>query len=281
MNIVINNLQKAETFAAIFQHIKLMTDNINIMFEKDRMYVQSMDSARVSIFEINIPSSWFDAYSHTTDRNISIGINSSILFKILNARDKNQVMQIDYDLEEEDKLFIHFSLLGQASTTTTTSNSVSSKMGDNTSTFDKHFEVPLVDIESELLAIPTVDYSVEMALPSTYFANIVNQLKMFGDTMEIQCSEEKIVLYATSVENGKMCVEIKIDDLTAFSIVEGEELKLAFSLMYLHNICMYNKLAKDIELKFSANYPMRIDYDLGDGAKILYFLAPKMDTNDD
>ena len=278
MNIVINNLQKAETFAAIFQHIKLMTDNINIMFEKDRMYVQSMDSARVSIFEINIPCSWFDEYSHTTDRNISIGINSSILFKILNARDKNQVMRIDYDLEEEDKLFIHFSLLGQATTTT---NSVSSKIGDNTSTFDKHFEVPLVDIESELLAIPTVDYSVEMALPSTYFANIVNQLKMFGDTMEIQCSEEKIVLYATSVENGKMCVEIKIDDLTSFSIVEGEELKLAFSLMYLHNICMYNKLAKDIELKFSANYPMRIDYDLGDGAKILYFLAPKMDTNDD
>jgi hypothetical protein len=40
-------------------------------------------------------------------------------------------------------------------------------------------------------------------------------------------------------------------------------------------------LAKDIELKFSANYPMRIDYDLGDGAKILYFLAPKMDNDDD
>ena len=54
MNIIINNLQKADTFAAIFQHIKLMTDNINIMFEKDRLYVQSMDSARVSIFEINI-----------------------------------------------------------------------------------------------------------------------------------------------------------------------------------------------------------------------------------
>ena len=186
----------------------------------------------------------------------------------MNARDKNQTMRIDYNVEEEDKLFIHFS-----------SPSCSKMNSDNT--FDKHFEVPLVDIESELLAIPIVDYSVEMSLQSCYFANIINQLKMFGDTMEIQCSEEKIVLYSTSVENGKMCVEIKIDDLTAFSILEGEELKLSFSLMYLHNICMYNKLSKDIELKMSTNYPMRIDYDLGDGAKILYFLAPKMDNDDD
>lgn len=264
MNIIINNIQKAECFAAIFQHIKSMTDNINIMFEKDRLYVQSMDSARVSIFEINIPSTWFDEYTHTTEHNISIGINSSILYKILNARDKNQTMCIDYNIEEEDKLCIHFS---------------TKIINDNT--FDKHFEVPLVDIESELLAIPAVDYSVEMTLQSTYFANIINQLKMFGDTMEIQCSEDKIMLYATSIENGKMSVEVKIDDLSAFSIVEGEELRLSFSLMYLHTICLYNKLAKDIELKFSANYPMRIDYDLGDGAKILYFLAPKMDNDND
>jgi hypothetical protein len=78
-----------------------------------------------------------------------------------------------------------------------------------------------------------------------------------------------------------MSVEINIDDLTAYSINEGESMKLSFSLNVLHNICMYNKMSKDIELKFSANYPMRIDYDLGDDAKILYFLAPKMADNDD
>jgi proliferating cell nuclear antigen len=266
MNIIINNIQKAECFAAIFQHIKLMTDNINMMFEKDRLYVQSMDSARVSIFEIIIPSTWFDVY--TVETQVNLGLNSAILYKILNARDKQQSMQIEYDPDNDDKLSIHY-----------TSPDTSELNKDNC--FDKHFELPLVDIETELLAIVELDYQAEISFPSTYFASIINQLKMFGDTMEIECSEEKIVLYATSVESGKMCVEIKIDDLTAFSILEGEEMKLSFSLMYLHNICMYNKLAKDIELKISTNYPMRIDYDLGEGAKIVYFLAPKMSDNDD
>ena len=248
-----------------------MTDNISIMFETDRMYVQSMDHARVSIFEIIIPSTWFDEY--TADPPVNLGINSSILYKILNARDKNQVMCIDYDQDDEDRLNIHFT---SASTSTSTSASIS-KDG----TFDKHFEIPLVDLESELLALIELEYQAEISFPSTYFASIINQLKMFGDTMEIECSEENVILYATSVESGKMKVEIKIDDLTAFSILEGDELKLSFSLMYLHNICMYNKLAKDIELKISMDYPMCILYDLGEGAKIKYFLAPKMSDNDD
>ena len=262
MNIVINNIQKAECFTAIFQHIKLMTENINIMFEEDRLYVQSMDSARISIFEIIIPCTWFDEYTRTNDCNITIGINSTILYKILNARDKAQTVKINYDQGTDDKLAIHFT-------------------GEDTASFDKHFEVPLVDVEMDLMGIPTIDYQAEMSLPSPYFASIINQLKMFGDTMEIQCSEEKIMLYSTSIESGKMCVEMKIDDLTSFSINEGDELKLSFSLAYLHNICMYNKLSKDIEIKVSTNYPLRIDYDIGDGAKIVYFLAPKLEDNDD
>ena len=273
MKIIINNMQKAECFAAIFQHIKLMTDNINIMFERERLYVQSMDSARVSIFEIIIPRTWFDEY--IVDEPVNLGINSSILYKILNARDKNQVMCIEYDGETEDQLLVHFtnaSSGASAGATTVQPNK------DNT--FDKHFEIPLVEIETELLAIVELDYQAEIAFPSTYFASIINQLKMFGDTMEIQCSEENVILYATSVESGKMSVEIKIDDLTAFSILEGDELKLSFSLMYLHNICMYNKLAKDIELKMSTNYPMCIYYNLGEGAEIKYFLAPKIVDDD-
>ena len=106
MNIIINNIQKAECFAAIFQHIKLMTDNINMMFEKDRLYVQSMDSARVSIFEIIIPATWFDVY--TVENQVNLGLNSAILYKILNARDKQQSMQIEYDPDNDDKLSIHY-----------------------------------------------------------------------------------------------------------------------------------------------------------------------------
>jgi hypothetical protein len=73
-----------------------------------------------------------------------------------------------------------------------------------------------------------------------------------------------------------MAVEIKIDDLTSFSIEENNELNLSFSLNYLHIICMYNKLSKDIEIKLHNDFPLKIEYIFGENAVLRYFLAPKI-----
>lgn len=261
MNITIQNTQKAETFAAIFQHIKAFTEQINIFFEKDKMYIQSMDNSRVSIFEINIPSSWFDNYQHNMESTTKIGVSAPILHRILASREKTQQINMVYDMNNEDKLFIHFT-------------------GVNKTEFDKHFEVPLMDIDSEVMSIPDMDYDVEFTLLSSNFANIINQLKMFGDDLEIQCSEEKIMLASKSQEHGKMFVEIKIDDLTSFAINEGETIHINFSLNYLHNICLYNKLSKEMEIKICKDAPLKIVYNLQDEATLVFFLAPRMSDNE-
>ena len=264
MNILINNPQKADVFAGIFQHIKAFTDNVNIMFEKERMYIQSMDNAHILIFEIILPKSWFDKYEFTTDDYVAIGLSTIIFYRILNAKEKTQSIQLVYDPNETDKLSVHF-------------------VSDNKTEFDKHFELPLMELESELMEIPPIEYDAEFTIASSNFSNIVNQLKQFGDTMDVECSEEKIVLYSNGKESGKMFVEINIDDLTTFSINEGEKIKLSYSLNYLHNICLYNKIAKHIELKLKDNYPLQAVYILNDdeNAKITFYLAPKINDEED
>lgn len=257
MNITIQNTQKAECFASIFQHIKAFTEQINIFFEKERLYIQSMDNSRVSIFEIVIPSGWFDVYEHTAESTMKIGVSAPMLHRILNAREKTQQTNLVYNMDDEDKLYVHFT-------------------GINKTEFDKHFEVPLMDIDSEIMSIPDMDYDVEFTLLSSNFANIINQLKMFGDDLEIQCSEEKILLSSKSQEHGKMFVEIKIDDLTSFAINEGETINMNFSLNYLHSICLYNKLAKEMDIKICRDAPLKVVYNLQDEASLVFFLAPRM-----
>ena len=50
MKLQISDHGRAEIFTNLFQHIKLFTDYINITFDKEKMYIQTMDSGRVSIF---------------------------------------------------------------------------------------------------------------------------------------------------------------------------------------------------------------------------------------
>lgn len=262
MNIVIQQINKADLFAGIFQHIKVFTEQVNVLFEKDRMYMQTMDGARVSIIEMELPSAWFDVYEHKSPTTITLGINSAILFRVLNTREKTQTIHIEYDVEHHaDRLKISFT-------------------SDNKSEFDKFFELPLIDLDTDLMEIPEIEYQAEFDLSSPHFSSVINQLQLFGDTMDIECGEEKIMLCSNSLESGKMHVEIKIDDLNTFVIDEGKTINVSFSLQYLHNICLYNKLAKEIEIKLSDAYPIQLVYTLGGdhvhNGKIKFFLAPKI-----
>jgi proliferating cell nuclear antigen len=266
MNIYITQIQKADIFTGLFQHIKAFTEQVNIMFEKDRMYIQTMDSSHVSIIEMELDASWFDVYENTSSSTITLGVHSTTLFKVLNAREKTQSIHISYKENDSDKLHVHFT-------------------SENKSEFDKHFELLLIDIESELMGIPQIEHQAEFTISSMHFSTVINQLQMFGDTMDIECNEEKIMLCSQSKDHGKMFVEIKIDDLTTFIIDEGGSLNLSFSLQYLHNICLYNRLAKEIEIKLSESYPIQVIYDLGGepdkNAKIKFYLAPKIKDDDE
>jgi len=259
MNITISNA-KSETFSAIFQNIRAFTEHVSIIFSKTGVYLQTMDSARVSIIELKIPHTWFEGFEFTHTGDIVLGINTNILFKILNARDKLQKIHIIW--ESADILSIHFT-------------------SDDKTIFDKFFQCPLVDLETESMNIPAMDYAAEFSLQSSVFSVLMNQLKSFGDSLDIECTEENIRLSANSMESGKMSVEVKIDDLSAFTINEGEELNLSFSLTQLHAIAAFNKIAKEVSIGLCTNYPMSVLYRFSeDGGELRAFLAPKISADD-
>jgi proliferating cell nuclear antigen PCNA len=255
MKIQIKNPIKIDIFAAIFQNMKLFSDNVNICLDESGLSIQAMDAGHVSVVELSMPNDWFDSYS--IDESTTIGINSVILHKILSTRDKSQDIELE-TTGDPDKMLIRFT-------------------SDNSAVFDKTFEVPLMDIDVDVMNIPAIEYEAEFSLPSANFNNLMNQLKMFGENMDIDCSEDKILLYASSQDCGKMSVEIKIDDLNAFSINEGERLEMSFSLNYLHNISQFHKLTKEVELKFKREYPIQVLYNLGStDATLRFYLAPKI-----
>lgn len=258
MDLKIIDPLKCDQFVSMFQHMKQFTDFTNITFQDDRMYLQCMDNAAVCIFEIILPASWFNEYN-LKEGSVVIGINTGILYKVLSAKDKSQTIQLN---TSDDHLSIHF---------------VSTEDSSSKNVFDKHFEIPLLDVQTDLMEIPDMEHQAELTIPSNTFANLINQLKNFGDTMKVLCSEEKISLESFSIDLGKMSVEVSIDDLESFAIEEEKTMDLGFSLKYLHDIALYQKISKNIELGISDNVPLKATYVLDEGAYMNFYLAPKID----
>ena len=113
-----------------------------------------------------------------------------------------------------------------------------------------------------------------MTLNFLYHLNKYQRCSL-GNDIIIQCSEEDICLTTNGI-TGEMRVDLPIDDLTSYSIIEGEKIILTYSLSYINKMCITNKLSNDIDFSLSNNCPMKISYDLGENSLLQFYIAPKL-----
>jgi len=271
MKLSIESKTKKDIFIYLFQLLKNCASIINIIFNEDHLYIQGMDKSHVCLFDIKIFSSWFSSYDFNCDDSKNICIDTQILYNVLSINQEHQSINIHYDGHSPDS--IHIDFINIASTKDLKKNDSSSKKTD----FDKFFKIPLTELDMELLAIPTdVEYDAEFSISSKKICEIATQLLLFGDSMNVKCSEEKIDLVSSGV-CGEMTVNIPIDDLSEFSISEGETIDLQYSLNYVQKMCLTTKLSNEIEFSISDKFPMKIKYDLGDESLAIFFIAPKIE----
>lgn len=264
MKIVISDKPKKDLFVALFQTLKNCSNIISINFEPGRMYIQGMDKSHVCLYDVVLLSNWFREYN--VEKSVVISFDSTIFFTIINSKQDTNDIIIKYDKgqdnEDQDNLFVE--LVSQE---------------HSKGEFNKYFKIPLVDYEYELMGIPAVDYDAEFSIHSKKICEIVSQMMVFGADIQFNCSEEKIDLVTNGV-TGEMLVNIPIEDLTQYSIVEGEEIQLSYSLSYIHKMCLTNKLSSEIDFFISGESPMKLKYNLGNDSYLEFYIAPKVTDTD-
>lgn len=231
---------------------------ITFMFQEDHLYIQGMDNAHVCLFDLKIMYTWFYFFEKAHNDASTICVSSSILHNVLSFTQDKHMIHIEYDGEPDT---IDISLVVDQGT-----------KGD----FNKYFTIPLIDLDIDLLGIPEVEYDAEVSINAKKICEISSQLMVFGDVMNVKCSEEEFTLSSEGT-NGTMCVNVPIDDLSEFSISEGEVIELSYSLNYFYKMCLTTKLSTEIELGICKEYPLRIKYDLGENSTLMFYIAPKIE----
>lgn len=257
MKIQINDKKKKDVFVSAFQVLKNCSSLICAKFEAGRLHIQGMDKSHICLFDIKLDKTWFAKYDVPEVARICFDTN--VFHSIISTKGENQDLLITMEDAGQDTLHINF-------------ESSDLKKGD----FKKSFKMPLADYDYEEMHIPSVDYDAEFSLSSKQISEMFSQLSNFGSDIIIKCSEEDISL-TTNCVTGEMRVDIPIDDLTSYSIVEGAEIKLTYSLAYMNKMCITNKLSTDINFSLSNDRPMKIQYSLGEDSSMVFFIAPKVE----
>lgn len=262
MKLTLDIKTKIDTLVAIFQLLKNCTSIVKLEFHNTNLFIQGMDKSHVCLFNINISCKWFTTYE--TEKPITVTIDSNSFHTILSRSQDNNILVLI--LEKSDE-YMDIELLVKPE---------KNEKNENTKNeYNRYFQIPTLDLEQDTLEIPEIDYDADFSLKTKQLYELTSQLILFGEVLEISCSENGIH-FNTSGEHGKMTVNIPIDDLNEFTISEGENLELSYSLNYIHKMCLTTKLSKDIDISISNDYPIRLKYDLGEESYAVFFVAPKI-----
>lgn len=261
MNLELSDPRKILKFATLFANLKHISSNVVIHFRTDGLYIQSMDDSHCSLLECNLQAVWFDEY-HLEDTACSAGISLAMFHKVVHSRQDSQKLILSLK-PSSDVITVAFENADPF----------------NTGALDKHFELPLMNIEVDLVEIK--DHTeVDLILDSKLFTDLINQLNWFDDNLTLVFQEDLIELISKGVD-GSMKAIIHVDNVTSYVIPEGPPLKQSYSLKYLQLMCQFNKLATDMTMGFGNAMPMSMRYNLTDDGEnfIRIHLAPKMDPD--
>ena len=245
MKFKLHNIQKVAEWVEIFKFIKNINKHITFMAKKDELYIQMMDSSHVCLVEIKFPSSWFQEYESIDE---VISCSSAVLVKIFGLYTTDTMIEIS---STEDKLEIHLLNVIQ----------------------NKHFEIPLLDIDQDLLSPSITDSLMDFSIKSKVFDKYLQEILLFGEDIKIESKDEKIFLHSAN-DDGKIQIEIEGDNLEEFNVVEDFVFTASYPLRYLLLVSKLALVYQQVHLFMDDQSPMRITFK--SDVNINFFLAPKL-----
>ena len=269
MRLIIENKSKIEVFISLFQLLKNWTSHITMNFEKERLYIQLMDKSHICLADIEIKDKWFSFFDCSYNNDISI--DSTHFAILLNYGIKHDKIELKFEDEGNvDKLYINF-----LNENVNGNVNEKKKEKEGKGSFDHFYEINLIDVEKDALGIPKLDYDVDFTICSKKLMEVFTELNTFGENLNIKCSENIVELNSHG-DTTKLKINIPVDDLNEYAIAEDEEINISFSLTHLCKMCLSMKLCSTINISLSAQFPMLLNYNLGDDSSVSFFIAPKV-----
>lgn len=256
--IVINNVRKANIFCEILKKLKTFTESITLMVNDERVFIQGMDASHITIFEVTLQKKWFTLLQVSGGENKEFSMNTTILSKVLAIKTEHQTLRFYNTNDTMDKLSIDM-------------------CSNNNDEYDKFFEVPLVDLDTELMSIPHTEYDATIQMKSKHFKTIIDGFCQFEfNDVTIECLENT-VYFKTDSSEGTMKTQIQDEQLLTYAVIEDSQVVNHFNLNFLSKMCQFIKISDTVLVQQSKGIPIEIRYSIEDNENDI---IPNENVND-
>jgi len=254
-------LVQSSILKKVLEAIKELLNEATFDCSDSGIQLQAMDSSHVSLVSMNLRCDGFDKYR--CDRNISMGMNLGSMSKILKCAANDDIVTMKAQDNADTVTFV-FESPNQE------------KVSD--------YEMKLMNLDQEHLGIPETNYACVVHLPAAEFARICRDLSQFGESIIISCTKEGVKFSSVGdvgSANIKLAQTSNVDKEELAVTIEMEEpVTLTFASRYLNSFTKATSLSNVVQLSMSLDVPLVVEYRIGEIGHIRYYLAPKIEDED-
>ena len=251
-------LENSRILKVIIETLASIIDETEFRVTPKEFTISAMDPSRICLLKLSIKKDDFDEFECSKDSKV--GLNLDDLDKILKRSAASDAVAINFD-EADQKIKIKMQREGVSRTRT--------------------FSLALLDIDIEEIPMDNllkIEYPSKWVIDTDFLVEAIKDAEIYSEILNINANEGKGLIFSSSGQIGEMEYDLNEDDLIE-SQLQGSS-SGAYSLTFLKAILKIASITEKLEISLKTDHPLKMNFDLLEGGKLSYFLAPRVEEEE-
>jgi len=210
----------------------------------------AMDPANVAMVIFKLLSSAFVEYN--VKKEVEIAINLNNLKQVLRRSKPDDTLTLE--LGTDNKLKVQFK-------------------GNTTRTFS----LAIIELEEKEQKVPSLEFPVTISTDASVLTDAIEDVDIIAESVSFIADPGTFIMQAEGDLNTAK-IELKKDDITKIETKSKDPVKTKYSIEYLKKMINGSKLAEKVKIRFSKDYPLKLDYTAVDRVSLSFILAPRVEN---
>ena len=243
-------LDDSKVFSSAINIISEFITEATFKINSEGFKLISMDPANISMVILNILPSAFTEYKCEGEEEITVNVENM-------KQALRRIKPTEAIAFTTDKNALVMEILGKTS---------------------KKFRIPLLEKEGGEKKIPSLTFKAEVEIDAKEFKDYIEDAAVVGDALSIFATKDTIKLVSGET-SSKVDIEINKDSSDILIKMKvDEDLKSIYSIEYLKKMSKASAIADTALLRFSQDYPLRIDFKAINKVQMSFILAPRIEN---
>jgi proliferating cell nuclear antigen len=239
---------KSSTIRVLFESLKEILTDVNILFDENSMKITSLDGSKQSMVHLKLDATNFELYKCT--RNLVLGVNINSIYKLIKTVNNSDNISFCVDNNDISHLYIHVE-------------------NNDRQTIYKY---KVLSVETNSLNIQPKQFESVIVMPSSDFQKTCRDMNNLGAKyIDIKSIDDKLIFSC----NGTSASQKTIIGGNSDSInLNGSIVQGVFELKYLMLFTKATNISPTVKIYLTNDYPLILEYDVSSLGTVKFILIP-------